>query len=69
MKPAEGSYQDLTATSLFCNRCGGAVPVRQRLLLVLPDGELHEYRCEYCWQTLGTKKVTHGGSSGGIVVP
>ncbi len=69
MKPKNGSYEDLTATALFCSRCGGAVPVRQRLLLVLPDGELHEYQCQYCWQALGTKKVTHGGTSGGIVVP
>jgi hypothetical protein len=32
--------------------------VRERLLLVLPDGELHEYRCAACAQSLGTRTVT-----------
>jgi hypothetical protein len=32
--------------------------VRERLLLVLPDGELHDYRCQGCGESLGTKKVT-----------
>jgi hypothetical protein len=31
--------------------------VRQRLLLFLPDGELHEYLCQYCSTSVGTKKV------------
>lgn len=51
-------YSDLTTSSLFCRRCNRAVPVRQRLLLILPDGELHEYRCRYCFESLGTKKVS-----------
>jgi hypothetical protein len=32
-------------------------PVRERLLLVLPDGELHAYRCAQCGETLGTRQV------------
>jgi hypothetical protein len=32
--------------------------VRERLLLVLPDGELHEYQCRVCGDSLGSKKVT-----------
>lgn len=33
------------------------MPVRSRLLLVLPDGELHEYLCQVCASSLGTKTV------------
>jgi hypothetical protein len=31
--------------------------VRERLLLVLPDGDLHEYRCAVCATSLGTRTV------------
>jgi len=34
-----------------------AQPVRERLLLVLPDGELHEYLCATCGSSSGTRKV------------
>jgi hypothetical protein len=33
------------------------MPVRSRLLLILPDGELHEYLCQACASSLGTKTV------------
>lgn len=42
-------------------------PVRERLLLVLPSGELHAYRCVVCGETLGTREVRASG--GGIVHP
>jgi hypothetical protein len=42
---------------LFCSRCRVAQPVRERLLLVLPDGELHEYICSGCGSSSGTRKV------------
>jgi hypothetical protein len=32
--------------------------VRERLLLVLPDGELHEYLCVGCGSSVGSRKVT-----------
>jgi hypothetical protein len=32
--------------------------VRERLLLVLPDGELHEYRCAACATSLGTRTAS-----------
>jgi hypothetical protein len=51
-------FDQLEATALFCPRCRQATPVRQRLLLFLPDGELHEYLCQYCGTSVGTKKVT-----------
>ncbi len=32
------------------------MPVREKLLLVLPDGELHQYVCAQCGADLGTKR-------------
>jgi hypothetical protein len=32
--------------------------VRERLLLVLPDGELNEYLCAACGSHVGSRKVT-----------
>jgi hypothetical protein len=51
----EKTFDQLNATLLYCNHCRQAMPVRQRLLLVLPDGELHEYLCQRCGSSLGTK--------------
>jgi hypothetical protein len=51
-------FDQLEATALFCPNCRQATPVRQRLLLFLPDGELHEYLCKFCGSSVGTKKVT-----------
>ena len=39
--PPPESFEDFQASVLFCGRCRVARPVRQRLLLVLPDGELY----------------------------
>jgi len=52
------SFRDFEASVLFCARCRAAQPVRERLLLVLPDGELHEYLCTACGTSSGTRKVT-----------
>ncbi len=52
-----GQYEDFHATALYCPKCGDAMPVRSRLLLVLPDGELHEYLCQVCATSVGTKTV------------
>ena len=56
--PGPGSFQELQASVLFCNRCRGPRPVRERLLLVLPEGELNEYLCGTCGASVGTRKVT-----------
>jgi hypothetical protein len=40
---------------LYCPRCKQAVPVRKRLLLVLPEGDKYEYLCALCSETVGTK--------------
>jgi hypothetical protein len=55
-KPGK-QFDQLRATALFCPRCRQAMPVRQRLLLFLPDGELYEYLCQRCGASLGTKTI------------
>ena len=49
------AYKEFDATQLYCPSCKQAVPVRKRLLLVLPEGEKYEYFCAYCATTVGTK--------------
>ena len=49
-----------TASEIYCGKCQRSQPVRERLLLVLPSGELHEYLCSRCGTSVGTRKVTAG---------
>ena len=51
-------FGSFTASELYCPKCGSAQPVRERLLLVLPTGELHEYACARCATSLGKRTVT-----------
>ena len=48
-------YKEFDATELYCPQCKQSVPVRKRLLLVLPEGDKYEYLCAYCSETVGTK--------------
>ena len=52
-------FENLRASELFCPRCRVSQPVRERLLLVLPQGDLMEYRCQVCGATCGTREVRH----------
>jgi hypothetical protein len=52
---AESMYREFDATELYCANCRQAVPVRKRLLLVLPEGDKFEYLCAYCSSSVGTK--------------
>jgi len=36
------------------------MPVRQRLLLVLPDGEMYDYTCQRCNNSVGSKTEKGG---------
>ena len=47
-----------TASELYCPKCRTSQPVRERLLLVLLDGELHEFTCVRCGTSLGKRTVT-----------
>ncbi|HLH76202.1 MAG TPA: hypothetical protein VKV28_05275 [Candidatus Binataceae bacterium] len=44
----------MEATLLACPKCRVAVPVRKRLLLVLPTGDKYEYVCPHCGSTCGS---------------
>ena len=50
-----GMYKEFDATELYCSKCKRPVPVRKRLLLVLPEGDKYEYLCVFCLETVGTK--------------
>ncbi len=49
------AYKEFDAKELYCPCCKQAVPVRKRLLLVLPEGDKYEYLCAFCSATVGTK--------------
>ena len=48
-------FEQLQASHLYCNTCRQSMPVRQRLLLILPDGELYDYLCQGCGNSVGSK--------------
>jgi len=52
-----GEFEEFQASALFCPRCRTARPVRERLLLILPDGELYEYLCSVCGSSVGKRKA------------
>ncbi|PIP08171.1 MAG: cytoplasmic protein [Syntrophobacteraceae bacterium CG23_combo_of_CG06-09_8_20_14_all_50_8] len=51
------TYRDFDATELFCPRCKRSLPVRKRLLLILPDGDKYDYTCSICGASVGDKLV------------
>ena len=53
-------FENLRASSLYCQKCQKAMPVRERLLLVLPDKEIYDYLCTGCASSLGQREVTAG---------
>jgi len=56
------SYKDFDATELFCPQCKKAVPVRKRLLLILPEGEKYDYNCVFCGTSVGDKLIKEKGN-------
>ncbi len=51
-------FGNFVASELYCPKCRTAQPVRERLLLVLPSGEIYEYLCARCATSLGKRTVT-----------
>ena len=51
-------FSTFKASQLYCRRCAKSMPVRERLLLVLPDKDLYEYLCTGCADSLGEREVT-----------
>ena len=56
----KADFDEFEATELYCPKCGQANPVRKSLLLILPDGDKYEYRCEYCGTKVGDKMDRSG---------
>ncbi len=48
-------FRSFRASALYCPQCRQATPVRERLLLVLPDGNLYEYSCVHCGTSTGSR--------------
>jgi hypothetical protein len=44
------------AAALYCPRCKGAMPVKKKLLLILPGGNLFNLVCASCGESLGKKE-------------
>ena len=57
---SEQQFENFTASSLYCGKCKAAMPVRERLLLVLPDKEIYDYLCTGCASSVGSREVTAG---------
>lgn len=53
-------FENFTASSLYCDKCKAPMPVRERLLLVLPDKEIFDYLCTGCASSVGQREVTGG---------
>ena len=58
------AFEEFDDTELYCATCRQAVPVRKKLLLVLPEGDKYEYLCAYCSGSVGTKLDRINPSSG-----
>jgi len=52
----EKQFEKFAATHLYCDNCNRSMPVKEELLLILPDGALYDYICQGCGQSLGTRK-------------
>jgi predicted RNA-binding Zn-ribbon protein involved in translation (DUF1610 family) len=48
------AFERMEASLLACPKCGRAVQVLKRLLLVLPEGDKYEYLCPDCGSTCGS---------------
>ena len=57
---SQQQFDSLTASRLYCDKCKAAMPVRERLLLILPDKELFDYLCTECGSSVGQREVSAG---------
>ena len=56
-RKVQDTFQDFSATHLFCPTCKSATPVKEKLLLYLADGDLYGYCCTVCGTSVGTRKA------------
>ena len=64
----KADFEDLEATQLYCPTCKQAMPVRKRLLLVLPSGDKYEYLCANCGTAVGEKTSKSSFNQTGLIV-
>ena len=57
---SQQQFENFTASSLYCEKCQAAMPVRERLLLILPEKEIFDYLCTGCGSSVGQREVTAG---------
>jgi hypothetical protein len=57
---SQKQFENFTASSLYCEKCKTAMPVRERLLLILPDKEIYDYLCTGCASSVGQREITAG---------
>ena len=57
---SQQQVEDFTASSLYCEKCKAAMPVRERLLLILPDKEIYDYLCTGCASSVGQREIIAG---------
>jgi hypothetical protein len=57
---SQQQFDNFTASSLYCEKCKAAMPVRERLLLILPDKEIYDYLCTGCASSVGQREITAG---------
>ena len=57
---SQQQFENFTASSLYCEKCKAAMPVRERLLLILPDKEIYDYLCTGCASSVGQREITVG---------
>lgn len=59
-KMSQQQFENFTASTLYCEKCRATTPVREKLLLVLPDREIFDYLCTECGSSVGQREVTAG---------
>ncbi|MFZ5867342.1 MAG: cytoplasmic protein [Thermodesulfobacteriota bacterium] len=64
----KSQFRQFQATELYCPKCGRSMPVRERLLLVLPEGDKYEYLCAACGTSVGDR-IVRGEQQPLLVVP
>ena len=62
----KSDFDQFEATELYCPKCRQAVPLRKYLLLILPDGDRYEYRCQFCGTKVGDK-IDRSGQFYGVL--
>jgi hypothetical protein len=57
-RPPQSQFENFTASALYCEKCRATTPVRERLLLVLPEKEIFDYLCTECGSSVGQREIT-----------